>query len=51
VFLERHTSWQNHLKDVTNPAEIIIAKQRMGPIGRERLHFYLELTWFTDLPM
>jgi replicative DNA helicase len=30
-------------------AEVIIAKQRMGPIGVEKLHFNPELTRFSDL--
>jgi replicative DNA helicase len=49
TFLERHAGWQNRLQDVANIAEVIIAKQRMGPIGVERLHFNPELTRFTDL--
>ena len=38
-------------QNVANIAEVIIAKQRMGPIGVERLHFNPELTRFTDLAM
>jgi replicative DNA helicase len=34
---------------VANIAEMVIAKQRMGPIGVEKLSFNSELTRFTDL--
>jgi replicative DNA helicase len=37
------------LREVANIAEVIIAEQRMGPIGVERLSFNPELTRFTDL--
>jgi replicative DNA helicase len=49
VFLERHARWKNRLRDVANIAEMIIAKQRMGPVGVETLSFSPELTRFTDL--
>jgi replicative DNA helicase len=48
-FLERHTGWESRLKDVSNIAEVIIAKQRMGPIGVEKWSFDPELTRLTDL--
>ena len=48
-FTERHDNWENRLREVANTAELIIAKQRMGPIGVEKLHFNPELTRFTDL--
>jgi replicative DNA helicase len=34
---------------VANIAEVVIAKQRMGPISVEKLSFNPELTRFTDL--
>ena len=49
AFLEWYTSWENRLRDMANIVEVIIAKQRMGLIGVERLHFDPELTRFTDL--
>ena len=49
AFLERHAGWEARLRDVANIAEVIIAKQRMGPIGVEQLSFNPELTRFTDL--
>ena len=48
-FTERYDKWQNRLQEVANTAELIIAKQRMGPIGVEKLHFNPELTRFTDI--
>jgi replicative DNA helicase len=49
AFLERHAGWESHLRDVASIAEVIIAKQRMGPIGVQKLSFNPELTRFTDL--
>jgi replicative DNA helicase len=49
AFLKRHARWENRLKDVDNITEVIIAKQRMGPVGVEALSFSPELTRFTDL--
>lgn len=46
--MERHASWEARLREVANITEVIIAKQRMGPIGIEKLSFNLELTRFTD---
>jgi replicative DNA helicase len=47
--MERHAGWENRLKEVANTAEVIIAKQRMGPIGVDKLSFNPELTRLTDL--
>jgi replicative DNA helicase len=47
--MEWYAGWENRLKEVANIAEVIIAKQRMGPIGVEKLSFNPELTRFTDL--
>jgi replicative DNA helicase len=49
AFMERYTSWENRLRDVANIADVIIAKQRMGPISVEKLSFNPELTRFTAL--
>ena len=49
AFLERHAGWESRLREVANMTEVIIAKQRMGPIGIEKLSFNPELTRFTDL--
>jgi replicative DNA helicase len=47
--MERYAGWENGLQEVANIAEVIIAKQWMGPIGVEKLSFNPELTQFTDL--
>jgi replicative DNA helicase len=49
AFLDRLATWQKRLGEVANLTEVIIAKQRMGPIGVEKLYFNPELTRFTDL--
>jgi replicative DNA helicase len=49
AFMERYASWESRLSEVANMTEVIIAKQRMGPIGVEKLSFNPELTRFTDL--
>ena len=48
-FMGRHASWEGRLREVANMTEVIIAKQRTGPIGVEQLSFKLELAWFRDL--
>jgi len=47
--MERYAGWETRLREVANITEVIIAKQRMGPIGVEKLSFNPELTRFTDL--
>jgi replicative DNA helicase len=47
--MDRYTSRESRLREVSNIAEVIIAKQRMGPIGVEKLSFNPELTRFTYL--
>lgn len=44
--LERHGQF---LKESRNIAEVIVAKQRHGPVGHVELHFNGDLTKFTDL--
>ncbi len=48
-FLKRYARWQERLGEVSNTAEIIIAKQRHGPIGTVKLFFEGEFTRFGDL--
>lgn len=42
-------SWQKQMSEVHNLAEVIIAKQRHGPIGSVGLHFQGHLTKFSNL--
>ena len=43
-----HAEWQARMEDLYQMAELIIAKQRHGPIGRVKLRFTPEFTRFTD---
>ena len=44
-----HLEWQQQMDDVMGLAEVIIGKQRHGPIGTVKLAFQPELTRFGDL--
>jgi replicative DNA helicase len=48
-FNDRYQRWQQRCEEVHNTAEVIIAKQRHGPIGTVRLHFEGQFTRFSDL--
>lgn len=48
-FGDRYERWQKRLEEVANTAEVIIAKQRHGPIGTVRLFFDGNYTRFGDL--
>jgi replicative DNA helicase len=48
-FNERHSKWQERCEEVWNTAEVIIAKQRHGPVGMVRLSFQGEYTKFGNL--
>jgi replicative DNA helicase len=45
---ERYERWHNRLKEKTGEAELIIAKQRHGPIGTVTLRFDHVTTRFED---
>jgi replicative DNA helicase len=47
-FNERYSRWQQRLEEVTGTGEIIIAKQRHGPIGKVTLRFDGETTKFDN---
>ncbi|MEO1291749.1 MAG: DnaB-like helicase C-terminal domain-containing protein, partial [Pseudomonadota bacterium] len=44
-----HISWQERMDEVHNLAEVVIGKQRHGPIGTCRLMFDSRYTRFADL--
>ncbi len=48
-FNARHERWQQRGEEVRNIAEVIIAKQRHGPIGIVPLHFDGQYTRFSNL--
>ncbi len=47
-FNERYARWQQNFAEVAQKAEVIIAKQRHGPIGKVVLHFEGATTKFSD---
>jgi replicative DNA helicase len=47
-FNDRHQHWLDRCEAATEKAEIIIAKQRHGPIGTVTLHFEAEITRFDN---
>ncbi|MFC2952769.1 replicative DNA helicase [Marinicaulis aureus] len=46
---EEHMKWLARLDEVGDTAEVIIGKQRHGPIGKVDLHFEEKFTKFSDL--
>ncbi len=44
-----HLTWQEEMDKVGHLAEVIIGKQRHGPIGVVRMHYNDDLTKFSDL--
>jgi replicative DNA helicase len=48
-FQDRMARWQEHGARVHNVAEVIIAKQRHGPVGDVKLFFDGNITRFSDL--
>ncbi|MBY0272362.1 MAG: replicative DNA helicase [Alphaproteobacteria bacterium] len=46
---DKIAEWEKAMGSVANIAEVIIAKQRHGPIGTVQLHFEGRLTKFSDL--
>lgn len=48
-FFDRKEKWEKRKEDVRNVAEVIVAKQRHGPIGTVKLHFEGAFTRFGNL--
>lgn len=48
-FNDRYAKWQEDLGNCCNVADVIVAKQRHGPIGTVSLHFDASVTRFSDL--
>ncbi len=48
-FNERHQKWQERGEQIMNIAEVILGKQRHGPIGTVRLRFEGQFTKFSNL--
>jgi replicative DNA helicase len=48
-FRKRVASYEDRKEQSQNIAEVIVAKQRHGPIGTIKLHFNGEFTQFSDL--
>jgi replicative DNA helicase len=48
-YLERHDRWKQRGEEIHNKAEVLIAKQRHGPIGKVELFFDEQFTRFGDL--
>jgi replicative DNA helicase len=49
AFNGRYDSWIKRGEEIRNIAEILIAKQRHGPVGKVELHFDGNFTRFSDL--
>ena len=45
---ERLDKWQTRLQETKGLSEVIVAKQRHGPIGTRRLNFHGPTTKFSD---
>ncbi|MFQ5984631.1 MAG: replicative DNA helicase [Alphaproteobacteria bacterium] len=48
-YSQRYESWGRHLQKAKGVAEVAVAKQRHGPIGKVRLHFNDRTTRFDNL--
>ena len=46
---EDYQKWQEKMSKIHNVAEVIVAKQRHGPIGKVNLHFEGAITKFSNL--
>jgi replicative DNA helicase len=46
---DKHREWQARVAKINNIADLIIAKQRHGPVGTLSLYYDIQLTKFRDL--
>ena len=46
---EEHLKWQENMELLHGKAEVIVGKQRHGPIGTVKLAFEADITKFSDL--
>ena len=46
---EQHREWQNKMELLQSQSEVIVAKQRNGPIGNLKLHFDMNTTKFSNI--
>ena len=46
---DQHLEWQAQMENIRNVSEVILAKQRHGPVGTVRLFFDSKVTKFGDL--
>ena len=46
---EDYQKWQEKMAKIHNVAEVLVAKQRHGPIGKVNLHFEGSITKFSNL--
>jgi replicative DNA helicase len=46
---QKFSEWQSKMDRSMNVAEVIVGKQRHGPIGTVRMHFAAHVTRFSDL--
>lgn len=46
---DKHALWQSEMAELYGKAEVVIGKQRHGPVGTVKLGFMKEVTRFTDL--
>ena len=46
---EQHLAWEDEMREIRNQADVIIGKQRHGPIGSVKVAFDPDRTKFSDL--
>ncbi len=46
---DQHIEWQHKMEKVRNRCDLIVAKQRNGPIGNVKLHFDISTTRFSNI--